>query len=191
MDFNFQQILTVTLTLFAIIDVLGAIPLIVSLRARNPDIQSGKATLVSGAIMVAFLFLGESILVLVGVDVASFATAGSIVIFILGLEMILGWEFFKPDTHPSSSSIVPLAFPLIAGTGTLTTIVTLRADYAVANIIVGIILNLGIVYAVLRATPWLASKLGRGGLDVLRRVFGVLLLAIAVKLFKTHSGFFH
>lgn len=190
MQFDAAQITTVSLTLFAIIDVFGALPLLISLRQKNPDIQSGQATLVSGAIMVVFLFLGEQLLQLVGIDMGSFATAGAIVIFIIAMEMLLGHEFIKSD-YTGSSSIVPLAFPLIAGTGTLTTLLALRAEYRVENIVVGIVINLVVVYAVLRAVPWLGNRLGRGGLDVLRRVFGVVLLAIAVKLFKNHSGFFH
>lgn len=191
MDFSldWRNILSLTLILFAIIDVLGNIPVIIALRNRGTDIQAGRATFVSGALMIAFLFLGERILSLIGIDISSFATAGAIVIFIIALEMILGIEIFKSDiTASSASSVVPVAFPLIAGAGTLTTLLSLRAEYPVLDIIVAIVINLVVVYAVLRWVPWLERKLGRGGTEVLRRAFGVVLLAIAVKLFKTYSG---
>lgn len=148
-------------------------------------IQSEKATVVSGGIMIVFLFLGQSILQLFGLDVESFAVAGAIIMFIIAMEMILGMSFFKEDpSEGNSGSIVPLAFPLIAGAGTLTTILSLRAVYEVPNILIGIILNLIVVYVVLKSSSWLENKLGKSGFAILRKVFGIILLAIAVKIFK-------
>jgi len=183
--FDLKEIFSVTLILFSIIDILGSIPIVISLRKKMGHIQSGKATIVSGAIMVMFLFLGQSILQLFGLDVASFAVAGAIIMFIIAMEMILGMSFFKEDpSETSSGSIVPLAFPLIAGAGTLTTILSLRSIYQETNIMVGIVLNLLVVYAVLKASTWLEKKLGKGGFAILRKVFGIILLSIAVKIFK-------
>ena len=185
--FQFKEILSVSLILFSVIDILGSIPIIIDLRKKAGHIQSEKATLVAGIIMVVFLFLGESILGLLGLDVASFAVAGSIILFILGMEMILGRDFFRShESEASSSSIVPLAFPLIAGAGTMTTILSLRAEYSVNNILVGIFLNLVFVYLVLKSSNWIERKIGKGGYNVLRKVFGVILIAIAVKLFKNN-----
>ena len=186
MSFNFKEIISVTLILFSVIDILGSIPIIIQLRKKMGSIQSGQATLVSGCIMVAFLFLGSSILKLFGLDVESFAVAGAIVMFILAMEMILGMTFFKDEGEGSSGSIVPLAFPLIAGAGTLTTILSLRAIYSVQNILIGIVLNLLVVYLVLKSSVWLERKLGKSGFQILRKVFGIILLAIAVKIFKTN-----
>ena len=182
--FDFKEILSVTLILFSIIDILGAIPIIITLKKKIGTLESGKATWVSGAIMVVFLFLGKSILQLFGLDVESFAVAGAIVMFIIAMEMILGITFFKEDPSNTSGSIVPLAFPLIAGAGSLTTILSLRSIYAVPNILVGIVANLIVVYVVLKASSWLEKKLGQGGFAILRKVFGIILLAIAVKMFK-------
>lgn len=186
--FSFKEIMTVTLILFAVIDILGSIPVVISLREKSGKINAGAATLVSGAIMILFLFLGESILNLIGLDIASFAVAGAIVIFLIGLEMVLGISLFKSEPKSSATSIVPIAFPLIAGAGTLTTILSIRAEFAVQNIIVGILINLVVVFVVLTITPWLQRKLGKNGTDILRRVFGIVLLALAVKLFKTNLG---
>jgi multiple antibiotic resistance protein len=183
---NFNDILTVTLTLFAVIDVLGSIPIILGLKAKTGYIQSEKATLVAGIIMVLFLFLGEQILNLIGIDVASFALAGAFIIFLLALEMILNIELFKSDENDTSGSIVPIAFPLIAGSGTLTTIISLRSSYSINNIIVGVLINLFFVYLVLKSTGKIERLLGKGGINVLRRVFGIILLAIAIKLTKIH-----
>jgi multiple antibiotic resistance protein len=173
--------------LFAVIDVIGSLPVVLDLQARLGEIESKKATLVSGAIMIAFLFLGQSILELIGIDVSSFAIAGSFIIFFLALEMILGVKFYKEDTA-TTASVVPIAFPLIAGTGTLTTLLSLRAEYDSENIIVAILINLLFVYIVLKNTYRLERLLGPGGINILRKVFGVILLAIAVKLFRTHAG---
>jgi multiple antibiotic resistance protein len=187
-SFSFRDILTVTLILFAVIDILGTIPVLISLRARELRVNALSATVASGLIMITFLFLGERILRLIGLDVYSFAVAGSIVIFLIGLEMILGVTLFKSEPRSSATSIVPVAFPLIAGAGTLTTILSIRAEYHVQDIIVGIVINLVIVFVVLAITPWLSRKLGQGGSDILRRVFGIILLALAVKLFQTNIG---
>lgn len=184
---NLTEIFSVTLILFSVIDILGSIPFIILIRRREGRIQAEKATLISAGLMVGFLYLGQSILQLFGLDVASFAVAGSIVIFIVAMEMILGITLIKDDPNAKGSgSIVPLAFPLIAGAGTLTTILSLRAVYAEWNILIGVVLNLVIVYMVLRSSAWLERVIGESGFAVLRRVFGVILLAIAVKIFKTN-----
>jgi multiple antibiotic resistance protein len=183
--FDLKEIFSVTLILFSVIDILGSIPFIIIIRKREGHIQSGKATIISAVLMVGFLFLGQGILDLFGLDVASFAVAGAIVIFIVAMEMILGMTLIKedPDAH-GSGSIVPLAFPLIAGAGTLTTILSIRAVYSQVNVLIGIMLNLVIVYLVLRSSSWLERKLGKSVFAILRRVFGVILLAISVKIFK-------
>ncbi len=185
MDVNVRDIVSITMILFAVIDIMGAIPIIVDLRNRVGYIESEKATLVSGVIMIAFLFLGEQMLRLIGIDVSSFAVAGAFVLFFLALEMILGIRIYRDDT-PTTASIVPLAFPLIAGTGVLTTILSLRSQYSNANIIIGIIVNLVLVFLVLKSSSKIEKLLGAGGLSVIRKIFGVVLLAIAVKLFSTN-----
>jgi multiple antibiotic resistance protein len=186
--FDLKETLSVTLILFSVIDILGSIPFIITIRKREGHIQAEKATLIAAALMVLFLFLGVSILQLFGLDIASFAVAGSIVIFIVALEMILGITLMKDDPEgKGAGSVVPLAFPLIAGAGTLTTILSLRAVYTEVNILVGILLNMIFVYMVLRSSVWLERVIGKSGFAVLRRVFGVILMAIAVKIFKTHA----
>jgi len=185
---NFKEVFSVTLILFSVIDILGSIPFIIIIRKREGRIYAEKATLISAGLMVAFLFLGQSILKLFGIDVASFAVAGSIVIFIVSIEMILGITLIKDDPDAKGSgSVVPLAFPLIAGAGTLTTILSLRAVYQEVNVLIGILLNLIFVYVVLRSSSWLERVIGKSGFAVLRRVFGVILLAIAVKIFKSNA----
>ncbi|MFT4835038.1 MAG: multiple antibiotic resistance protein [Marinoscillum sp.] len=185
--FNFKEILSVSLILFSVIDILGSVPIIIDLRKKAGHVQSAKATVASGVLMVLFLYLGEVILNLFGIDVDSFAIAGALIMFFLGLEMVLGIHFFKSsDDDISSSSIVPLAFPLIAGAGTLTTLISLKSIYSTNNIMVGIIINLLFVYLVLKSSSWLERKLGVGGFNVLRKVFGIILLSIAIKIFKTH-----
>jgi multiple antibiotic resistance protein len=186
--FDFKEILSVTLILFSVIDILGSIPIVINLRKKVGHIQSGKATIAAGVLMVLFLLLGKSILNLFGIGVEDFAIAGALIIFALGAEMILGIEIFKPDPEASSTStsIVPIAFPLIAGAGTLTTILTLKSEFSQLNIGVGIVLNLIIIYIVLKSTNWLERKLGQTGLDVLRRIFGIILLSIAIKIFKSN-----
>src|SRR5678815_6041478 len=182
-----QEILTVSFTLFAVIDVLGSIPILISLRDKMGGvIRSVQATLASGALMILFLFVGKEFLKLLGLDVKSFAVAGSIVIFILGLEMVLGLEFFKPDQNAKSGSVVPIAFPLIAGSGTLTTIMSLKANYEDVNILIGILINCIVIYLVLKALKWIERALGPNGLAVIRKFFGVILLAIAVKIFGSN-----
>src|SRR6186997_581357 len=185
---DFKEIFSVTLILFSVIDILGSIPVVISILKREGRIQAEKATIISALLMMGFLYLGQSILNLFGLDVASFAVAGAIVIFIVAMEMILGITLIKDDPEArGTSSIVPLAFPLIAGAGTLTTILSLRVVYTELNILVGILLNLIFVYLVLRSSEWLERVIGKSGFAVLRRVFGVILLAIAVKIFKTHA----
>lgn len=184
---NYNQILSVTMILFAIIDILGSIPIVISLRNKAGHIQSGKASIVASVLMILFLFVGEEMLKIIGLDVSSFAIAGSIVIFIIAMEMILGINLFKEEVS-SSVSIVPLAFPLIAGSGTLTTLLSLKSEYATQNIIIGIILNMLFVYIVLKNTIWLEKILGKTGLTILRKAFGIILLAIAVKLFRHNTG---
>lgn len=173
--------------LFAVIDVVGSLPVLLDLQTKLGKIQSEKATLVSGVIMIVFLFIGEQILKLIGIDVSSFAIAGSFIIFFLAMEMILGIKFYKEETA-ATASVVPIAFPLIAGTGTLTTLLSLRAEYYIENIIVAVLINLIFVYIVLKNTYRLEKILGVGGINILRKVFGIILLAIAVKLFRTHAG---
>lgn len=185
--FNYNQILSVTMILFAIIDILGSIPIVISLRNKAGHIQSGKASIVASLLMILFLFVGEELLRIIGLDVSSFAIAGSIVIFIIAMEMILGINLFKEEVS-ASVSIIPLAFPLIAGSGTLTTLLSLKSEYATQNIIIGIILNMLFVYIVLKNTIWLEKILGKTGLSILRKAFGIILLAIAVKLFRHNTG---
>jgi len=182
MNFSIKEIASAGMILFAVIDILGSIPIIISLRNKVGHIQSGKATLVAACIMIAFLFVGERILSLIGIDVNSFAVAGSFVIFFLAIEMILGVTLYKDD-EPETASIIPVAFPLIAGAGTMTSILALRAEFHVENIIVAILINVIFVYLVLKSSTKIERVLGKSGLSVLRKVFGVVLLAIAIKLF--------
>ncbi|PWV53508.1 MULTISPECIES: MarC family protein [Chitinophaga] len=184
--FSFDQILAITFTLFAVIDIVGSIPVLISLKEKLGHIDSGKATIASGFLMILFLLVGEPFLNLLSVDVHSFAVAGSIVIFVIGLEMILGVEFFKSEKDTKTGSLIPIAFPLIAGSGTLTTIMSLKANYEETNILAGILLNLVIIYVVLRSLSWIERILGKAGLMVVRKFFGVILLAIAVKIFKSN-----
>ena len=185
--FAFKDALTVSFTLFAVIDMLGNTPVLISLKAKmGGKINSIQATVASGALMVLFLFIGKQFLDVLGVDVKSFAIAGSIVIFILGLEMVLGLEFFKPDGNPKSGSVVPIAFPLIAGSGTLTTIMSLKANYDDINILLGILINCVVIFLVLGSLKWIEKALGPSGLMIVRKFFGVILLAIAVKIFTTN-----
>ncbi|MCO5231273.1 MAG: MarC family protein [Chitinophagales bacterium] len=181
--FNLKEIVTISLILFAIIDILGSIPVILDLKAKTGPIDAKLTTLVSGIIMFMFLFVGNQILRLIGLDVASFSVAGAIVIFLLGLEMVLNRDIFKSHGDPKTSSIIPIAFPIIAGAGTLTTLLALRAEYHLFNIIISILINLLFVYFVILFIPRIEKTIGDGGIEVLRRVFGIILLAIAVKLF--------
>jgi multiple antibiotic resistance protein len=185
MDFNIKEVITVSMVLFAVIDIVGSIPIIVGLRAKHGHIESEKASLVAGFIMVVFLFVGEEFLKLIGIDVHSFAVAGSFVLFFLALEMILGIRLYR-DEEASSASIVPLAFPLIAGAGTMTTLLSLRSQFHTINIIIAIALNIILVYIVLKSSGKIERMLGKNGLGVIRKTFGVVLLAIAVKLFAAN-----
>ncbi|EOR93173.1 Multiple antibiotic resistance protein marC [Arcticibacter svalbardensis MN12-7] len=185
--FDHKQILSVSMILFAIIDIIGSVPVVIELRKKAGHIQSEKATIVSTILMILFLFLGTELLKLIGLDVASFAIAGSFVIFVIAMEMILGITFFKEDL-PETISIVPLAFPLIAGAGTMTTLLSLKSEYDTQNILVGILINMIFVYVVLKNVFWLERLLGKSGLSVLRKAFGIILLAIAIKLFKNNTG---
>ena len=184
----FREILSVTMILFAIIDILGAIPVIIELRQRAGFIESEKASIAVLVLMVVFLFAGDKLLDIIGLDVASFAIAGSLVIFIIAMEMVLGVHFFKPDDDTSNTvSIVPLAFPLIAGAGTMTTLLSLKTQYQTNNIVVGIVLNTMFVYLVLKNVQWIERLLGKTGLSILRKAFGIILLAIAIKLFRSNT----
>ena len=185
MEFDFKEIITATLILFAVIDIVGSIPVIIDLRKKVGHIQSEKASIVSIIIMIAFLFIGEEILQLIGIDVNSFAVAGAFILLFLAFEMILGIELFKDDS-PATASVVPLAFPLIAGAGTMTTILSLRAEYYITNIITAIVINMIFVYGVLKFSGKIEHFLGKNGIAIIRKVFGIILLAIAVKLFTTN-----
>jgi len=182
---NAKQIFTAGMILFAVIDIIGNIPIIIDLRKKVGHIQSEKASVVAGIIMIVFLFVGKEILNLIGIDVNSFAVAGAFILFFLALEMILGITLYKDD-EPETASIVPLAFPLIAGAGTLTSLVSLQAEYEAINIIVAILINIIFVYMVLKSSNKIEKVLGSQGISVIRKVFGVILLAIAVKLFATN-----
>lgn len=183
---DINNLVTVTFTLFAVIDILGSIPLLLALKKKMGGFHELKATFISGALMVLFLFAGEKFLAILGVDKHSFAVGGSIVIFILGLEMVLGIEFFKSEKDVKSSLLVPIAFPLIAGSGTLTTIMSLKANYDETIILLAIFVNLIIIYIVLRSLDWLEKILGPAGMIAIRKFFGVVLLAIAVKIFSSN-----
>lgn len=182
MELDFKEIITVGMVLFAVIDIVGSIPIVVDLRSKHGHIESEKASLVAGTIMIVFLFVGEELLKLIGIDVHSFAVAGSFVLFFLALEMILGIRLYR-DEESTSASIVPIAFPLIAGAGTMTTLLSLKAQFQTINIIIAIVLNIIVVYAVLKSSVKIEKILGKNGLGVIRKAFGVILLAIAVKLF--------
>ena len=180
-----KDVFTIGMILFAVIDIVGSIPIIVDLRSKMGHIQSEKATIVAAIIMIAFLFVGDEILKLIGIDANSFAVAGSFVLFFLALEMILGIRLYKED-NPSTASIVPISFPFISGAVTMTTILSLRAVYANINIIIAIVFNVIVVYAVLKSSGKIERLLGNNGLGVIRKIFGVILLAIAVKLFAAN-----
>jgi len=188
MAFKIDELLTIVFTLFAVIDIVGSIPLLIAMKEKSGAIQSLKVTLISGGLMILFLFLGKPFLQLLGLDVKSFAVGGSIVIFLLGLEMVLGHEIFKGDKNAQSGAVVPIAFPIIAGSGTLTTIMSLKANYDELYIALGILINLVIVYAVLKSLNFIESLLGPGGLLAVRKFFGVILIAIAVKIFSSNVG---
>jgi multiple antibiotic resistance protein len=188
MTINFSELLTLSFTLFAVIDIIGSIPVLISLKEKMGGIREFRATAISGALMILFLFVGDKFLGILGLDVKSFAVGGSIVIFILGLEMVLGLEFFKSEKDVKAATVVPIAFPLIAGSGTLTTIMSLKGSgYDEITLLAAILLNLIIVYIVLKSLSHLEKALGPAGLIAVRKFFGVVLLAIAVKIFATNA----
>jgi multiple antibiotic resistance protein len=182
----FREVLSVTMILFAIIDILGTIPIIIEMRQRAGHIESGKASIAVLVLMIGFLFAGDELLKVIGLDVSSFAIAGSLVIFIIAMEMVLGVKFFKEEM-PETISIVPLAFPLIAGAGTMTTLLSLKSQYQTQDILVGIVINTLFVYLVLKNVKWLEKLFGKTGLNILRKAFGIILLAIAIKLFRSNT----
>lgn len=184
MNFNLTEIGTATMILFAVVDIVGSVPMIIEIKRKAGEIHEERATLVAMCIMIGFLFLGESILNVIGINVNSFAVAGSFVLFFMSLEMVLGVKIFREEEITKTASIVPLAFPIIAGAGTMTSILSLRAEFASENIIIAIIINTAFVYLVLRLTGVIERLLGPGGIAVLRKVFGIILMAIAVKLFS-------
>jgi len=188
MNFNLKEIFTAFMVLFAVIDIVGNIPIIIDLRKKVGHIQSEKASLIAGVIMIVFLFLGQSLLQLIGIDVYSFAVAGSFILFFIALEMILGITLYKDDGGSAAitATVFPLAFPLIAGPGSLTTLLSLRAEFAIENIIVAVVLNIIFLYVVLKTSSRIERLIGPTGIQIIRKIFGVILLAISVKLFATN-----
>ena len=189
MNFNFKEIFTAFMVLFAVIDIIGNIPIIIDLRKKAGQIQSEKAALIAGFIMIIFLFLGQSLLKLIGIDVNSFAVAGSFILFFIALEMILGITLYKDneeDVNAITASIFPIAFPLIAGPGSLTTLLSLRAEFEIENIIIAVFLNVILIYIVLKTSSGIERIIGPNGIQIIRKVFGVVLLAISVKLFAAN-----
>ena len=190
MNFDFKEILTTFMVLFAVIDIVGNIPIIIDLRKKAGHIQSGKASIIAGVIMIVFLFLGESILTLIGIDVHSFAVAGAFILFFIALEMILGITLYKQEEGTNmNASIFPLAFPLIAGPGSLTTLLSLKSEFNTENIIVAVIVNVLVIFLVLKTSSRIERIIGQNGIDIIRKIFGVVLLAIAVKLFTSNIKF--
>ena len=185
MNFDIKEIISATMVLFAVVDIIGSVPIIINLRKKAGRIQSEKTAIVAGGLLVVFLFLGKQLLNLFGVTVEAFAVAGAFILFFLALEMILGITLYK-GTTPESASIVPLAFPMVAGAGALTTVLSLRAKFYVENIIVEIFINMVIVYIVLKSSERIEKFLGKQGITVLHNLFGVILLAIAVNLFTAN-----
>ncbi len=185
MEISIVNILSVFMVLFAVIDIIGSIPIIVDIKAKGNKIEAGKVTIVSFVILISFLFLGEALLGVFGVDISSFAIAGAFVLFVLSLEMILGIDIFKSDT-PAGESIVPIAFPLVAGAGSITTLLSLRAEYGSMDIVIALILNMIVVFFALKSTKFIERILGKTGIAVLRKVFGIILLSIAIKLFMSN-----
>lgn len=179
-----DNFLTVAFTLFAVIDIVGSIPLLITLKEKMGGIRATKATLISGALMIFFLFFGKNFLNILGLDIASFAVGGSIVIFLLGLEMVLGHEIFKSDKNAKAGTVVPIAFPVIAGSGTLTTVMSLKAIYEEYIILAGIVVNLVVIYLTLKSLSYIHKVLGNSGMLAVRKFFGVILIAIAVKIFR-------
>ena len=193
MNFNLKEFLALSFTLFAVIDIVGSVPMLISIKKKLGNIHPLRVTIISGGLMVLFFFMGKPLLNILGVDIRSFAVAGSIVIFILGLEMVLGIEFFKSDSNDAASTVVPIAFPLIAGSGTLTTIMSLKATFERSDrneytILLAILVNLLVIFLVLRSLNWIERLLGKAGLMAVRKFFGVILLAIAVKIFAGNAA---
>lgn len=187
MNFSFKEIFTAFMVLFAVIDIIGNIPIIIDLRKKVGHIQSEKASIIAGIIMILFLFLGQSLLSLIGIDVNSFAVAGAFILFFIALEMILGITLYKDDEGGAvTASVFPLAFPLIAGPGSLTTLLSLRAEFNTENIIIAVILNVLLIYIVLKTSAKIERLIGPNGIKIIRKIFGVILLAIAVKLFAAN-----
>ena len=189
MVLNLKEILTIFMVLFAVIDIIGNIPIIIDLRQRVGHIQSEKASLIAGFILIIFLFIGEKLLGIIGIDVHSFAVAGSLIIFFIALEMILGINIYKDDKNPLNATVFPLAFPLIAGPGSLTTLLSLKAAYSNANIIVAIVINMLFIYIVLKGSSKIEKIIGENGIGIIRKIFGVILLAISIKLFTSNIKF--
>ncbi len=185
-SFNWVELFKVSTVLFAVIDIVGSVPLIIKIKERAGDIHEIRTSVVSFFIMIGFLFLGDSILKLFGVTVEAFAVAGAMILFAMALEMILGVRLFRDEVSGKTASVVPLAFPIIAGAGTMTTLVSLKAEYHEINIIIGILINILIVYATLKLTRRIENLLGEGGIAILKKVFGIILLAIAIKLFTSN-----
>ena len=187
MNFNFKEIFTAFMVLFAVIDIIGNIPIIIDLRKKVGHIQSEKASIIAGIIMIIFLFLGKQLLSLIGIDVHSFAVAGAFILFFIALEMILGITLYKEDEDEAlTATVFPLAFPLIAGPGSLTTLLSLRAEFFIENIIIAVLLNVLLIYGVLKTSSKIESIIGTNGIKIIRKIFGVILLAIAVKLFAAN-----
>ena len=186
MNFDIVQVFSAFMVLFAVIDITGSIPIIIGIKEKGGKIEAFKASIVALIIMSMFLFIGKPLLGLFGVDIASFAIAGSIILFLLGLEMVLGVEFFKNDS-PEGASIVPIAFPLVAGAGSITSLLSLKAEYDDLNIFIALFLNLILVYAVLKATHVFERILGKGGILILKKIFGIILIAISIKLFHKQT----
>ena len=189
MGLNLKEILTIFMVLFAVIDIIGNIPIIIDLRQKVGHVQSGKASLIAGFILIIFLFIGEKLLSIIGIDVHSFAVAGALIIFFIALEMILGIKIYKEDKNPLNATVFPLAFPLIAGPGSLTTLLSLKAAYSNANIIVAIIINMFFIYIVLKGSSKIEKIIGENGIGIIRKIFGVILLAISIKLFTSNIKF--
>lgn len=184
--FSIKEVFSAFIVLFAVIDILGAIPVILGLKAKNKKVEAGKASIISLVILIAFLFIGQSLLALFSVDISSFAVAGALILFVLAAEMIFGFEFFKNDGPTDSATIIPLVFPLIAGAASITTLLSLRAEYNILNIIIALALNMGVVYVVLKYVDYVGKLLGKGGVYILRKSFGIILLAISVRLFTAN-----
>ena len=187
MNFNFKEIFTAFMILFAVIDIVGNLETIIDLRKKVGHIQSEKASLIAGVIMICFLFIGENILSLIGIDVNSFAVAGAFVLFFIALEMILGITLYKDEDNTTmTASVFPLAFPLIAGPGSLTTLLSIKSEFSTPNIIAAIIVNVFVIYIVLKTSGKIEKFIGKNGIQIIRKIFGVVLLAIAVKLFMSN-----